>query len=105
MWNDGGEADETLAMVVRTGRHTAVGSMLHANGHKTQPPASYASFQVSLQYSMDCATCMRSACCKNLLHSGAVVLRHLKENAVHAFDSHMMGQTLHLLAQDALSHQ
>lgn len=47
VWNDLDETDETLAMVIRTGNRTAVGSMLRSNAHDTQTLANHVSFKVS----------------------------------------------------------
>lgn len=46
VWNDLDETDETLAMVIRTGNRTAVGSTLRSNAHDTQTLANHVSFNV-----------------------------------------------------------
>lgn len=47
VWNDQDENDETLAMVVRTGHRSAIGSMLHSNAHATRTLADHVMFKVS----------------------------------------------------------
>lgn len=47
VWNDQDENDETLAMVVRTGTHTAVGSMLQSHSCETRTLADHLMFKVS----------------------------------------------------------
>ena len=46
VWNDQDERDETLAMVVRTGKHTALGSLLLTNPYKAGTLADRVIFKV-----------------------------------------------------------
>lgn len=48
VWNDQDQKDETLAMVIRTGNHTLVGSLLKTNSHKSEALADHVIFKVGL---------------------------------------------------------